>query len=219
MKQRIVLLGPPASGKGTQADRLATKFGIPHVSTGALLRSESARGTSLGHEADSWTRRGMLIPDELAISIITTWIGEYGTKFLFDGFPRSVGQAEYLDAALATLHVPLDLLIVLELSQKEIRSRILSRLSCLKCGATFSERHDALCIDDSCPRCGEKLVRRNDDTVEALEKRLQIYHDLTQPVIGYYERRAPRLLHRLNAAQGSDAIFDHISRLICQECE
>ncbi|MFZ4387749.1 MAG: adenylate kinase family protein, partial [Chthoniobacterales bacterium] len=96
LKQRIVLLGPPASGKGTQADRLSKTFGIPHVSTGALLRSECARETVLGREADEWTSKGLLVPDELAVRIIATWMQEHGAVFLFDGFPRTVGQAEHL---------------------------------------------------------------------------------------------------------------------------
>ena len=214
MKQRIVLLGPPASGKGTQADRLAAEFSIPHVSTGALLRSECARGTPLGHEADSWTRRGLLVPDELAIRIITEWMAGHGTRFLFDGFPRSVGQAKHLDEALAGLAAPLDLVVVLELGEEEIRRRISSRLSCLKCGATFSTLLDGLSEGESCPRCGEALVRRSDDLPESVEKRLQVYRELTFPVIGYYERTAPGLLHRVDAGAGSDVVFAAISRLV-----
>ena len=213
MKQRIVLLGPPASGKGTQADRLAVETGIPHVSTGALLRTERTRGTTLGHEADSFTSKGLLVPDELVIRIIKNWITTNGTQFLFDGFPRSVIQADYLNTSLAALHAPLDLLIVLELSEEEIRRRVTSRLSCLKCGATFSEKLDGFSIGTSCPRCGHHLVRRNDDTLEALERRLEMYQELTFPVIGYYEQTTPHLLHRINAEEGSDAVFAEISKL------
>lgn len=214
MKRRIVLLGPPASGKGTQADLLAKEFGVPHVSTGALLRSECLRETPLGKEADAWTRRGLLVPDELAIRIITTWIHDHGTTFLFDGFPRTVGQAEHLDSALALLGAPLECVIVLELSDEEIRRRIETRLSCLKCGATFSSSMDALTCSAPCPRCGDKLVRRSDDRPEAVVQRLQVYHQLTFPVIEYYERSAPHLLHRVDAGMGSDEVFKSISRLI-----
>ncbi len=210
-----MLLGPPASGKGTQADRLASTFGIPHVSTGALLRAECAKGTPLGREADSWTRRGLLVPDELAIRIITTWMSENGSRFIFDGFPRSVAQAEHLDAALARLAAPLDLLIVLDLDDDEIRLRTASRLSCLKCGATFSTRFDMLIEGERCPRCGATLVRRDDDKPEAVEKRLEVYHELTFPVIAYYEQHSPELLYRVKAGEGSDAVFSMISALVC----
>lgn len=214
MKQRIVLLGPPASGKGTQAELLVSLFGIPHVSTGALLRAECANGTDLGKEADQWTRQGRLVPDELAIRLITAWIETHGTRFLFDGFPRSVAQAKHLDAALAALCAPLDLVIVLELDEKEICRRIASRLSCLKCGATYSSEIDCLKSGDACLRCGDKLVRRTDDLPLALDQRLESYRELTFPVIGYYERTAPALIHRVDASGPSDTVFSSISKLV-----
>ena len=214
MKQRIVLLGPPASGKGTQAELLVSKFGIPHVSTGALLRAECASGTDLGKEADQWTRQGKLVPDKLAIRLITTWIADHGTRFLFDGFPRSTAQAAHLDTALATRCAPLDLVIVLELGEEEICRRIASRLSCLKCGATYSCEFTSLKSGDPCARCGEKLVRRTDDQPVALEQRLASYRELTFPVIGYYERTAPALIHRVEATGTSDAVFSSICNLV-----
>ena len=136
-KQRILLLGPPASGKGTQADRLSRAFAIPHVSTGALLRSECARGTTLGLEADSWTSRGLLVPDDLAVRVITAWMTGNGPRFLLDGFPRTTVQAEHLDEALDEAGTPLDLVIFLDLSEEEIFRRILDRLTCVRCGTTF----------------------------------------------------------------------------------
>ena len=213
-KRRIVLLGPPASGKGTQADRLSKAFGIPHVSTGALLRSECTRGTPLGLEADTWTRRGLLVPDELAVRVVTTWIAAHGTRFLFDGFPRTVTQARHLDKELEGMKAPLDLIILLELGDQEIRRRILDRISCLACGATFASTLQCCGDGDPCPRCGNLLVRRNDDTVEALEQRLSSYRDLTIPVIDYYQQTLPTFLHRVNAAEGSEVIFAKLSALV-----
>ena len=214
LKQRIVLLGPPASGKGTQADRLSKSFGIPHVSTGALLRAECAHGTALGREADAWTSKGLLVPDELAVRIVAAWMKENGPRFLFDGFPRTVGQAEHLDKALRELAAPLDLVILLELPDEEIRRRILERLSCLACGATFSASLHAHRLGDPCPRCGTPLVRRNDDTEKALEERLRVYRESTLPVVGYYEKSAPGIFHRINAGEGSDEIFAKVSELL-----
>lgn len=209
-----MLLGPPASGKGTQADRLSSSFGIPHVSTGALLRAECARGTPFGREADTYTGKGLLVPDELAVRIVAAWMKENGPRFLFDGFPRTVGQAEHLDKALEGLAAPLDLVILLELPDEEIRRRILERLSCLACGATFSTSLHAHRVGDPCPSCGTTLVRRNDDTEAALKERLRVYRESTLPVVGYYENSAPKIFHRINAAGGSDAIFAQLSKLV-----
>lgn len=214
VNQRIVLLGPPASGKGTQAERLADCFFIPHVSTGALFRSECSRGTLLGQEADVWTSKGLLVPDELAVRIVTAWMKENGPRFIFDGFPRTVGQAEYLDSSLAELRAGLDLIVLLELPDEMIRRRILERISCLKCGATFSTLLHGNEEGAPCPRCGTLLVRRNDDTEEALDQRLEVYRDLTLPVVGYYEKTSPNLLHRIDAGEGSDAIFAKLLALV-----
>ncbi len=214
LKQRIVLLGPPASGKGTQADRLAQEFVTPHVSTGALLRSECERGTPLGREADAWTCKGLLVPDELAVRIVATWMQENGPRFLFDGFPRTVEQAKHLDTALAAIEAPLDLVILLQISDEAIRQRILNRLSCLKCGATFSTSLHGIAEGQACSRCGAPLVRRKDDSAEALEQRLKVYRELTLPVVAYYERTSPAILHRIDAGMGSDAIFAQLSTLL-----
>jgi len=214
VKRRIVLLGPPASGKGTQADRLSTLLGIPHVSTGALLRSECTRGTPLGIEADSWTSRGFLVPDELAIRVIMGWMGEHGTNLVFDGFPRSVPQARQLDAALASVDAPLDLIIALELGDAEILRRVTSRLTCLNCGATFSTSLHGLAVKNPCLRCGSPLERRNDDSQEALEQRMKLYRELTLPVADYYGETVPNLLHRISADQPSDAVFEQITKFV-----
>lgn len=216
-KQRILLLGPPASGKGTQADRLSKFFDIPHVSTGALLRSECARGTPLGREADSWTSRGLLVPDELAVRLITVWMGEHGPRFLLDGFPRTTGQAEHLDAALAKAAAPLDLVIVLDLSEEEIRRRILDRLTCSRCGATYGGSLHGLRTGDACTSCGGELIRRNDDTEEALAERLRVYREATLPVVTHYREKFPEIFHRVDAGKGSNEIFGKLAALVSAE--
>jgi adenylate kinase len=213
-KQRILLLGPPASGKGTQADRLSKAFGIPHVSTGALLRSECSRGTALGLVANSWTSRGLLVPDELAVRVITAWMEGNGPRFLFDGFPRTTGQAKHLDEALDLTGTPIDLVIFLDLRDEEIRRRILDRLTCSSCGATFAGSLHGLAIGNACPSCGGDLIRRNDDTPEALDERLRVYRESTLPVVTYYQERNPTIFHRVEAGEGSDEIFEKLSALL-----
>lgn len=213
-RQRILLLGPPASGKGTQADRLSRAFGIPHVSTGALLRSEVARGTALGLEADFWTSRGLLVPDELAVRIVAAWMAVNGPRFLFDGFPRTVRQAEHLDAVLAASSSPLDLVIFLDLNDSEIRRRILDRLTCDVCGATYGAALHSLHAGGSCPSCGGILLRRKDDTPEALAERLRVYRESTLPVVDHYRSGCPGIFYSLDAGQESDAIFAKLTGLV-----
>lgn len=214
MKKRIVLLGPPASGKGTQADRISAAYSIPHVSTGALLRSECEKDTPLGREADEWTSKGLLVPDDLVVRIVTRWMDEHGPSFIFDGFPRTVGQAVYLDVALQELNLPLDLIVLLELPESEIRRRVSDRLSCTKCGATFGATLHGLSLGDACPRCASPLVRRNDDNSEALDRRLEVYTNQTEPVVDYYEKNSPKLLSRINAVHGSDEVFGSLVRIL-----
>ncbi|KAB2639611.1 MAG: nucleoside monophosphate kinase [Verrucomicrobia bacterium] len=214
VKKRIVLLGPPASGKGTQADRISAAYSIPHVSTGALLRSECEKDTPLGREADEWTSKGLLVPDDLVVRIVTRWMDEHGPSFIFDGFPRTVGQAVYLDVALQELNLPLDLIVLLELPESEIRRRVSDRLSCTKCGATFGATLHGLSLGDACPRCASPLVRRNDDNSEALDRRLEVYTNQTEPVVDYYEKNSPKLLSRINAVHGSDEVFGSLVRIL-----
>lgn len=215
-KQRILLLGPPASGKGTQAERLSAEFGIPHVSTGALLRSEGARRTALGLEADSWTSRGLLVPDELAVRIITAWMSANGPRFLFDGFPRTSGQAEYLDQALDAAGTPLDLVVFLDLGEEEIRRRILDRLTCVSCGSTFGEALHGIETGGACPSCGGELIRRNDDTEEALAERLRVYRESTLPVVAHYRDKAPGIFRRIDAGEGCDEISGKLCALVSE---
>jgi len=219
VKERIILLGPPASGKGTQASRMSKAFGIPHVSTGALLRSEASLGTELGREADRWTRGGSLVPDGLVIRVVGDWIAANGPRFLFDGFPRTVGQAKSLDELLRDVSAPLDLVILLELDPVEIRGRIMDRLTCRGCGETYGGSLHGLENGGSCPTCGGKLARRSDDTEDVLAERLRAYCESTLPVVAHYESTNPGILHRVDAAQGSDAIYSVLSALVDWEMQ
>lgn len=204
MKNRIVLLGPPASGKGTQAALLGAAFGIPQTSTGAMLRKERAEGTAIGAEADSYTSRGLLFPDELALRVVERWLG-HRVRFILDGFPRTLGQAESFDCLLEERNLPLDTVYLLELPESEIRSRMLGRLTCSSCGAVFNESFHGIDRGTPCPQCHGRLDRRNDDTEEALDRRLAQYHEQTLPVASHYRENG--VLKVVDVCPGRDTVF------------
>ncbi len=206
MKRRIILLGPPASGKGTQAEMISAKYDLPTASTGALLRGERARGTPLGREADSWTSQGKFFPDEIAMRVVHQWLGAHAAGgFLLDGFPRTLGQAKAFDEKL-------DAVFHLALSDEAIRERVASRITCARCGASFSARLHHVREGDACLSCGESLVRRKDDRPEALEKRLEQHRVNTQPVIEFY-RQTDRLTE-IDAAAERNVVFQRLCESI-----
>lgn len=204
MKNRIVLLGPPASGKGTQASLLGAVFGIPHVSTGAIVREERAKGTPIGLEADSYASRGLLFPDELALRFVGQWLGSHA-RFIFDGFPRTIGQAIALDSLLESKSTGLQTVYLLELPDDEVRTRMLGRLTCRACGAVYNEKFHRLSPEMPCPKCDGVLARRPDDTLEALDQRLSQYHEFTKPIADHYEKAG--LLKKVDVRFGRDAVF------------
>jgi adenylate kinase len=207
MINRIVLLGPPASGKGTQAALLSATFGIPAASTGAILRAEKANGTDIGIEAERWTRHGKLFPDELALRVVWKWL-DARRRFILDGFPRTLGQAKSFDQDLESRSLPLDAVYLLTLSDSLVRERMTSRLTCLSCAAVFNEKFHNLTSDAPCPRCGGELVRRADDTEEALDQRLAQYRECTLPVAHYYQSKG--LLKEVDVTAGRDAVFNRL---------
>lgn len=214
MKSRIVLLGPPASGKGTQASLLSATFGIPHASTGAMLREEKARGSRIGAEADRYTREGKLFPDDLAMEVVWQWL-DGRKRFILDGFPRTVGQAHSFDAGLEERRLPLDIVYLLELPEKAIRERMTSRLTCADCGSVFNETFHNVTRATPCPKCGGRLARRADDTSEALDERLAQYQDLTVPVAAHYRSRG--LLREIDVQPGRDEVFQVLYKDVLEE--
>lgn len=207
MKNRVVLLGPPASGKGTQAALLSATFGIPAASTGAMLREEKARRSRLGAEAERWTIQGKLFPDELALRVVWKWLENRG-RFILDGFPRTLGQAESFDEGLEERNMPLDVVYFLNLSDELVRERMTSRLTCSRCASVFNEKFHDVTTDTPCPRCGGDLVRRNDDTDEALDHRLAQYREHTLPVAHHYREKG--LLKEVDVTAGRDAVFNRL---------
>lgn len=172
-----------------------------------MLREEKARGSAVGEEADRWTSKGNLVPDELALRIVWSWI-DGRKRFILDGFPRTVGQAAAFDQGLAERALPLDAVYFLNLPDAVVQERMTSRLTCEKCGAVFNEKFHGLASGAPCPQCGGALGRRNDDTYEALAHRLSLYREHTVPVADHY--RALGLLQEIDVRPGRDAVFKNL---------
>ena len=208
-----MLLGPPGSGKGTQAELITRQFGIPVTSPGAILRREKDLGTPLGLETAEITQRGGLVSDEIIVKLIEDWLRLHGSHgFVFDGFPRTLPQAKSLNDILNRLHTQLDLAIWLEVSEDTVRDRIGSRLQCRSCGFTTSSGSAHFAERPVCPYCDGSLVRRNDDDLTVLQQRLAEYKAKTQPLADFYGKMS--VLHRINGDRDRETVFTEISDLI-----
>lgn len=205
---RIVLFGPPGAGKGTQAGLLSGKFGAVHVSTGDILREAVAKGTEVGKKAQGYMERGELVPDHLVIEIAKQKLAEIGRSgFLLDGFPRTVPQAEALDAALEEVGLPLDAVVNLRVPEEELVKRLSGRRVCRGCGRPF---HADTMPDGikECNACGGEIVQRADDRPEAVRNRLRVYREQTSPLIEYYRERG--LLREIEATGAIDEVFERV---------
>lgn len=208
-----MLLGAPGSGKGTQAELITRQFGIPVTSPGAILRREKDLGTPLGLATAEITQGGGLVSDEIIVKLIEDWLRLHGSHgFVFDGFPRTRPQAQSLDDILARLHTELDLAIWLEVSEETVRDRIGSRLQCRSCGFTTSSGSAKFAERAVCPYCDGPLVRRNDDDIAVLQKRLAEYKAKTQPLTDFYQNKS--VLHRIDGDRDRETVFEDISKLI-----
>ncbi len=208
-----MLLGAPGSGKGTQAEMITRQFGIPVTSPGAILRREKDLGTPLGIETAEITQRGDLVPDKIIVELIEDWLRLHGGHgFVFDGFPRTLPQAESLLSILTRLRTALDLAIWLEVSQETVRTRISGRLQCRSCGFTTSVTSAKFAERSVCPYCDGPLVRRNDDDVGVLQTRLREFTTKTQPLADFYGKMS--ILRRIDGNRDRETVFAEISRLI-----
>lgn len=206
-QKRLMMLGPPGAGKGTQAKKLAQRFDIPHVSTGDMLREARRKGTALGEEAAEYMDAGKLVPDEVVIGIVAERLGEEdaGQGFILDGFPRTRPQAE----ALADMGVELDAVLNIDVSDDEVVRRLGGRLSCPNCGAVYHEEASPPARDDVCDACGhEGLVKREDDRPDAIRQRLKSYHEQTSPLIEFYDDRG--VLENIDGTGSPDEVTDRI---------
>ena len=213
MKSRIVLLGAPGSGKGTQAEMITRHFAIAVTSPGTILRRERDLGTPLGIKADEISKQGGLVPDEIIVQLIEDWLALHGREgFVFDGFPRTVKQGERLNEILQKRQTALDLAIWLEVSERTVRDRIAGRLQCRRCGFTTSLTSAGFADRPICPYCDGPLVRRDDDDASVLETRLAEFKTKTEPLLSFYEK--DDALHRIDGNRDRETVFTAISALI-----
>lgn len=185
---RIIMLGAPGAGKGTQAKMIADKYAIPHISTGDIFRANIKNGTELGKKAKAFMDQGALVPDELVVDLVADRVKQDDcTKgYVLDGFPRTIPQAEALDACLAGMGQKIDYAIDVDVPDENIVTRMSGRRACVGCGATYHMVYAPTKVEGVCDRCGEKLILRDDDKPETVLKRLSVYHEQTQPLIDYY---------------------------------
>lgn len=187
----VVLLGPPGAGKGTQAERVAKSCGVPHVSTGDMLRDSVAKGTELGKLAKGYMERGELVPDDVIIGIVKERLLEPDAEkgFILDGFPRTLAQAIALESELSSLGRTIDFVVNIEVSDEEVVRRISGRRICRSCGKPYHVEFNPPKVEGVCDVCGGQLYRRADDEPEAVRKRLEVYHEQTAPLKGFYKER------------------------------
>ena len=188
---KIIMLGAPGAGKGTQAKMIAEKYGIPHVSTGDIFRANIKNGTELGKQAKEYMDAGKLVPDELTVKILLDSVAQDDCKngYVLDGFPRTIPQAEVLEDALNKLGDKIDYAVNVDVPDENIVRRMSGRRACLKCGATYHIEHIPPKQEGICDTCGSELVLRDDDKPETVLNRLKVYHDQTQPLIDFYTER------------------------------
>ncbi len=188
---KIIMLGAPGAGKGTQAKMIAEKYGIPHISTGDIFRANIKEGTPLGKEAKGYMDKGQLVPDELTVKILLDRVAKDDCKngYVLDGFPRTIPQAEVLDKALTELNDKVDFAIDVDVPDENIVKRMGGRRACVTCGATYHIEHVPPKKEGICDKCGSELILRDDDKPETVQKRLSVYHEQTQPLIEYYTKK------------------------------
>jgi adenylate kinase len=210
---RIVLLGPPGAGKGTQAKKLSKELGLPHISTGDLLRQNVSAGTDLGKQAQDFMNKGLLVPDELVTRMLTERFKQPGLAegFILDGYPRNLNQAKVLDEILKSINMGIDLAVDLDSSEPVIIQRLSGRLVCRKCSANFHKTNMPPKIEGICDICGGELYQRADDKEETIRKRLTVYREEVSALLEYYRRN--KLLTTISADEDAKVVLNKIIEL------
>lgn len=210
---KIVLFGPPGSGKGTQAELLKEKEGFYHFSTGDFFRQEIAKQSSLGKKVEYYLERGLLVPDEIVIEVVENFLKEnYEKKIVFDGYPRTIPQAISLDQYLSHKNKKINFCFLIEVSEEEIIKRLTARRVCENCGAIYNLNFKKPKIENLCDFCNNHLVQREDDKEEVIRERIAIYYKDTLPLIDYYEKK--NTLYRINGDLGRDYVYSEIIKII-----
>ena len=211
---KIIMLGAPGAGKGTQAKQIADKYSIPHISTGDIFRANIKNGTELGKKAKQYMDQGALVPDELTCDLVMDRIQQDDCKngFVLDGSPRTIPQAEALDAALEKINEKMDYAIDVDVPDENIVNRMSGRRACLNCGATYHLISIPPKVEGICDRCGSEIVLRDDDKPETVQKRLKVYHEQTQPLIDYYKNQG--ILKSVDGTQPMDEVFKAIVTIL-----
>lgn len=214
MGMKVIMLGAPGAGKGTQAKKIAAKYQIPHISTGDIFRANIKEGTELGTKAKAYMDKGELVPDELTCDLVVDRISkpDAANGYVLDGFPRTIPQAEALTRALEGRGEKIDFAINVEVPDENIVRRMGGRRACLKCGATYHVEYNAPKVENVCDVCQGELVLRDDDKPETVQKRLSVYHAQTQPLIDYY--KAEGVLAEVDGTQDIDVVFQDITKIL-----
>lgn len=214
MIMKIIMLGAPGAGKGTQAKMIAEKYGIPHVSTGDIFRANIKNGTELGMEAKKYMDQGLLVPDELTVKILLDRVAQPDCEkgYVLDGFPRNIPQANVLDKALTELGDSIDYAVNVDVPDENIVKRMSGRRACLSCGATYHIVNVPPKAEGICDACGKELVLRDDDKPETVQNRLKVYHDQTQPLIDFYTEKG--VLKTVDGTMDMKDVFEAITAIL-----
>ena len=210
----LILLGPPGAGKGTQAERISDIYGIPHISTGDILRENLRQGTELGLKAKEYMDRGELVPDQVVIDIVASRLGAPDCRrgFVLDGFPRTVAQADALKGLLAQMGMPIEHVLNIQVPDEVVIERLTARRSCRSCGSVYHLLFNPPRREGACDACGGELYRRDDDSEETVRARLEEYKDKTQPLIDYYRREG--VLRDIPGGSGVEEVLESIRKAV-----
>lgn len=213
---KIVMLGAPGAGKGTQAIKIADKYDIPHISTGDIFRANIKGGTELGQKAKSYIDKGELVPDEVTIGMLLDRIAQDDCKngYVLDGFPRTIPQAESLTEALKSQGDRIDFALNIDVPDEAIIKRMSGRRACPKCGATYHIVYAAPKTENICDKCGAELIIRSDDKPETVKDRLNVYHQQTEPLIAYYKTAG--VLHEVDGTQELPKVFEDVVAILSE---